>query len=115
MLSTAIDFGRLAYEEGAHLNLASTALYNFHIVQSNVPLAMKSDSFHHLDGFLCAQLADVFDGGDSNKKDGFQEQRGTEGQPERMTSKGPDSLSIAMLHLQFHFWRLTPEGHPIVC
>ena len=116
MLSTAIDFGRLAYEEGAHLDLAFTALCNFHVVQSNVPLAMESDSFHHLDGFLRAKFADCFDGEKFDKKDRFQEQRGTEGLPWRMTSKGPDSLSIAMLHFHkvFHFWRMTLKGHPIV-
>lgn len=83
MLSTAIAFGRLAYEEGAHLDLASTAFYNFDVVQSNVPLAMKSDSFHHLDGSLRAQFADIFGlmGGKLNKKDILQEERGTEGQP----------------------------------
>ena len=64
-----------------HLDLASTALYNFHVVQSNVPLAMKTDSFHHLDGLLRAQFPDVSDGEEFNKKDRFQEQRGTEGQP----------------------------------
>lgn len=33
-----------------HLDLASTALYDFYVVESNVLLAMESQSFHHLDG-----------------------------------------------------------------
>ena len=39
-----------------HLDLASTALYDFYVVESNVLLAMESQSFHHLDGILDGKL-----------------------------------------------------------
>ena len=40
----------------AHLDLASTALHDFHVIQSNVSLAVKSDSFHHIDGFYISTI-----------------------------------------------------------
>lgn len=39
-------------EGAAHLDLTSTALYTIYIIQSNVPLSMESDSFHHIDSTL---------------------------------------------------------------
>ena len=42
-----LEIGRLP-----HLDLASTTLYDFYVVESNVLLAMESQSFHHLDGIL---------------------------------------------------------------
>ena len=39
-----------------HLDLTSTALYDFHVVKSDVLLAMESQSFHHLDGCLQTQF-----------------------------------------------------------
>ena len=50
MLRTEFGQARIVIGEGpAHLDLISTALYTIYIIQSNVPLPMESDGFHHID------------------------------------------------------------------
>ena len=62
------DIGKLA-----HLDLASAAFDDFHVVEPNVLLAMETDSLHHPEGCFTSTNRRLVNGGKLNKRDRFQE------------------------------------------